>query len=71
MQIQNMKSNNHSNALTTGAQSVGNGTYETIAYQQQTETLSNVKESKVYVLENEISKIQNRVKVRESSITYW
>ena len=70
MQIQNMKSGNHSNALTTGASNVGNGTYETIAYQQQSELIGNVKEQKVFVLENDISKVQNKVKVRESSITY-
>lgn len=70
MQIQNMKSNNYSNALTTGASNVGNGTYETIAYQQQSELIGNVKEQKIFVLENDISKVQNKVKVRESSITY-
>ena len=69
-QINNMKSGNHSNALTTGASNVGNGTYETIAYQQQSELIGNVKEQKVFVLENDISKVQNKVKVRESSITY-
>ena len=70
MQIQNMKSGNHSNALTTGASNVGNGTYETIAYQQQSELIGNVKEQKVFVLENDISRVQNKVKVRENSITY-
>ena len=69
-QINNMKSGNYSNALTTGASNVGNGTYETIAYQQQSEMFSNVKDTKIYVLENEISRVQNKVKVRESSITY-
>ena len=70
MQIQNMKSGSHSNALTTGATNVGTGEYETIAYQQQSELIGNVKEQKVFVLENDISKVQNKVKVRESSITY-
>ena len=69
-QINNMKSGNHSNALTAGASNVGNGTYETIAYQQQSELIGNVKEQKIFVLENEISSVQNKVKVRESSITY-
>ena len=70
MQINNMKSGSHSNALTTGASNVGNGTYETIAYQQQSDLIGEVKEQKVFVLENDISKVQNKVKVRESSITY-
>lgn len=69
-QINNMKSGNHSNALTTGASNVGNGTYETIAYQQQSELFGEVKEQRVTVLESDISKIQNRVRVRENSITY-
>ena len=69
-QINNMKSGNHSNALTTGASNIGNGTYETIAYQQQSELIGNVKEQKIFVLENDISRVQNKVKVRESSITY-
>ena len=69
-QINNMKSGNHSNALTTGASNIGNGTYETIAYQQQSELIGNVKETRVTVLESDISKIQNRVRVRENSITY-
>ena len=70
MQIQNMKSGNHSNALTSSASNVGNGTYETIAYQQQSELIGEVKEQKIFVLENDISRVQNKVKVRESSITY-
>ena len=70
MQIQNMKSGSHSNALTTGATNVGTGEYETIAYQQQSELIGNVKETRVTVLESDISKVQNKVKVRESSITY-
>ena len=70
MQIQNMKSGNHSNALTTGASNVGNGTYETIAYQQQNDLIGSVKETRVTVLESDISRVQNKVKVRESSITY-
>lgn len=69
-QINNMKSGNHSNALTTGASNVGNGTYETIAYQQQSELFGEVKEQRVTVLESDISRVQNKVKVRESSITY-
>ena len=70
MQIQNMKSGSHSNALTTGASNVGNGTYETIAYQQQNDLIGSVKETRVTVLESDISRVQNKVKVRESSITY-
>ena len=68
-QINNMKSNNYSNALTSSASNVGSE-YETTVYQQQVDTLSSVKDSKVYVLENEISNVQRKVEVREHSVTY-
>ena len=70
MQIQNMKSGNHSNALTTGATNIGNSEYEVMSYQQQSELIGEVKEQRVTVLESDISRVQNKVKVRESNITY-
>lgn len=69
-QINNMKSNNYSNALTSGASNIGTGTYETIAYQQQSELIGEVKEQKIFVLESDVSKVQRKVAVRESNITY-
>ena len=68
-QIRNMQSGTYSNALTSGATNVGSE-YEVTAYQQQVDTLSSVKDSKVYVLENEISNVQRKVEVREHSVTY-
>ena len=68
-QIRNMQSGTYSNALTSGATNVGSE-YEVTAYQQQVDTLSSVKDSKVYVLESEISSVQKRVEVREHSVTY-
>ena len=68
-QISNMQSGNHSNALTSSATNVGSE-YEVTAYQQQVDTLSSVKDSKVYVLESEISSVQKRVEVRESNVMY-
>lgn len=69
-QISNMQSGSHSNALTSSATNIGTGDYETEVYRQQSETLSSVKEQKVYVLENDITRTQNRVAVRESNVTY-
>ena len=69
-QINNMNSGNHSNALTSGASSVGTSEYETEVYRQQSEMFSNVKDSKVYVLENDITRTQQRVAVRENNVTY-
>jgi len=68
-QISNMKSNNYSNALTSSASSVGSE-YETTVYQQQADMFTSVKDSKIYVLENEISNVQRKVEVREHSVTY-
>ena len=70
MQIQNMKSGNHSNALTSGASNIGNSEYEVMSYQQQSELIGEVKEQKVFVLESDVSKVQRKVAVRESNITY-
>ena len=68
-QISNMQSGNYSNSLTSGATNVGSE-YETTVYQQQAETLSNVKDQRVFVLENDITRTQQRVAVREHSVTY-
>ena len=68
-QIRNMQSGTYSNSLTSGATNVGSE-YEVTAYQQQVDTLSSVKDSKVYVLESEISSVQKRVEVRESNTMY-
>ena len=68
-QISNMQSGNHSNSLTSGATNVGSE-YETTVYQQQAETLSNVKDQRVFVLENDITRTQRKVAVRENNVTY-
>ena len=69
-QINNMQSGNHSNALTSSASSVGTSEYETEVFRQQAETLSNVKDQRVIVLENDITRTQRRVAVRENNVTY-
>ena len=69
-QISQMQSGNHSNALTSSASSVGTSEYETEVFRQQAETLSNVKDQRVFVLENDITRTQRRVAVRENNVTY-
>jgi len=69
-QIGNIESGNHSNALTSSASNFGNETYETIAYQQQSELLGQVKDTRVYVTEHDISKAQKNVQVRENDSTF-
>lgn len=68
-QIRNMQSGTYSNSLTSGATNVGSE-YETTVYQQQSDMFGKVADSKVYVLENEISNVQRKVEVREHSVTY-
>ena len=68
-QISQMQSGSHSNALTSSASNVGSE-YETTVYQQQSDMFTSVKDSKVYVLESEISSVQKRVEVRESNTMY-
>lgn len=69
-QIGNIESGSHSNALTSSASNFGNETYETIAYQQQTELMGQVKDTRVYVTEHDISKAQKNVQVRENDSTF-
>ena len=69
-QINNMKSGNHSNSLTTGASNIGNSEYEVMSYQQQNDLIGEVKDQKIFVLESDVSKVQRKVAVRESNITY-
>lgn len=68
-QIGNMQSGNHSNALTSGATNVGSE-YETTVYQQQSDMFGKVADTRVTVLESDISNVQKRVAVRESNVTY-
>lgn len=70
MQINNMKSGSHSNALTSGASNIGTSEYEVETFKQNSELIGSVKETRVTVLESDISRVQNKVKVRENSITY-
>ena len=65
-----MQSGNHSNALTSGASSVGTSEYETEVYRQQSDMFGKVADQRVIVLENDITRTQKRVAVREHSVTY-
>ena len=69
-QINNMKSGSHSNALTTGATNIGTSEYEVMSYQQQNDLIGEVRDQKIFVLESDVSKVQRKVAVRESNITY-
>ena len=69
-QISNIQNGTHSNALTSGASSSGQSTYETEVYRQQADWMGEVKDQRVYVTENDISSTQRRVSVREENATF-
>lgn len=68
-QLRNIKSNSLSNAATANTVEIGNE-YDTLSYAQNAEILSNIQDSRVYVLESDISNAQNRVQVQESNATF-
>lgn len=74
IQIAKIKQGNDSSGgasnMSGAAASIGQSTYETTAYQQQTELMSNITDQKVYVLENDISTAQNHVNVQEHNSTF-
>ena len=69
-QISNIQNGTHSNALTSSAKSSGQSTYETEVFSQQTDLLGKIKDTKVVVLESDISNTQRRVNVRETNSTF-
>lgn len=52
------------------AASIGSSNYETTAYATNSEQLSTIQDSKVYVLESDISSAQKHVNVQEHNSTY-
>ena len=69
MQLTHMKNGTLPNSPTATPVQIGSE-YDTLAYAQNAEILSNIKDSKVYVLESEISNAQRRVQVQESNATF-
>ena len=69
-QIANLQNGTHTNALTSSAKSSGQSTYETEVFSQQTDLLGKIKDTKVVVLESDISNTQRRVNVRETNSTF-
>lgn len=67
-QLANMKNGTLANA---NAKSVEIGReYDTLSFAQNAEILSNIRDSRVYVLESDITDTQRRVQVQESSATF-
>lgn len=61
---------NSSSSLTSGAGNIGGNVYETLAYETNSEISSNIRDSRVYVVESDINQTGNRVYVTESEATW-
>lgn len=69
--IRNETLNGNSSAgLTNGALNIGGNVYETLAYETNSEISSNIRDSRVYVVESDINQTGNRVYVAESEATW-
>ena len=69
-QLENIRNENEANAMSASG-SINIGThYDTLSYQTQTDILSAIQDSRVYVLESDITSTQRRVRVAESQSTF-
>lgn len=68
-QLRNIKSNSLSNAATANTVEIGNE-YDTLSYAQNAEILSNIQDSRVIVVESDITSTQRRVQVSESAAMF-
>ena len=68
-QLANIKKGSLSNAATPSTVQIGNE-YDTLSYAQNAEILSNIQDSRVWVLESDISSTQQRVRVQETQSTF-
>ena len=67
-QLQNIKNGTLGNA--PAASTINFGEYDTLSYAQNSEILSNIKDQRVWVTEQDITTTQNRVRVMESNSTF-
>ena len=67
-QLRNIKSGSLSNA-TAKTVNIGNE-YDTLTYKNSVDTLSAIKDQRVWVLESDISNAQKRVRVQENNATF-
>ena len=61
---------NSYSSLTSGAGNIGGNVYETLAYETNSEISSNIRDSRVYVVESDINQTGNRVYVAEAEATW-
>lgn len=74
MAVGNIRTNslngNSSSSLTTGANNIGGNVYETLAYETNSEISSNIRDSRVYVVESDINQTGRRVYTAESEARF-
>lgn len=71
VQLNNLQNEKLSGATTaTPATTTGFSTYDTLAYEQQNDILGSISDQRVYVVESDVTRAQNRVRVMENSATF-
>ena len=69
MQLTNMKNGTLSNSATANTVQIGSE-YDTLSYAQNADILSSIQDSRVWVLESDITNTQQRVQVQETQATF-
>lgn len=70
IQLSNLKNEKLSNGSQSNTSTGNFGAYDTLSYVQNSEILGNITDSRVYVLESDITSTQNRVNVVETQATF-
>ena len=70
IQLSNIKNEKLANGTQSNVNTGSFGEYDTLSYAQNNEILGNITDSRVYVLESDITSTQNRVNVVETQATF-
>lgn len=70
IQLSNIKNEKLANGAQSSANTGSFGEYDTLSYMQQDNILGSIQDSRVYVLESDITSTQNRVNVVETQATF-
>jgi hypothetical protein len=68
--IENIKSESLKNGAQSSANTGNFSEYDTLSYMQNSEILGNIQDTRVYVVESDITSTQNRVQVAETQATF-
>ena len=70
IQLNNLKNEKLAGSSQSSASTGNFGAYDTLSYVQNSEILGNIQDSRVYVVESDITSTQNRVQVAETQATF-